>query len=299
MTCFLCIFLLVQYSGQAQPNPNWSNLKPVGYFLEDSISVGLPVHYSLSLRHASELELVFPAEKFDYAPFELQERIYFETKTNEKGSLDSVVYRLTTFEVDPLLTFSLPIYLILDQDCTAIRPNKDSLFLREMIQGRVEQQNPKAETDFQATPTYFDYPYLISFVLVLLIFFLLIWGIFGKGVLKAYGSFQLKTRQAVFLSEFSRVSQRIMQTQSVELVEKAITLWKKHLEYLEDQPYSTYTSKEIIKTLPDERLAKSLKNVDRAIYGQEFPEEIEEALRVLKDFAIRRFSLKQEALQND
>jgi tetratricopeptide (TPR) repeat protein len=110
--------------------------------------------------------------------------------------------------------------------------------------------------------------------------------------------FQFKTRHALFLGEFSRLSGRILSKQSLEDIEKAIAIWKKHLEQIENKPFSSYTSKEIHEQFSDADLAEALKSIDRAIYGQEFSTQISNSLSILKNLSVTRFQIKREILRN-
>ena len=61
------------------------------------------------------MEVIFPDSSYNFSPFEWVSKEYFPTHTNESGSLDSVVYTLTCFDlapvqqlVDPRIVLSLP-----------------------------------------------------------------------------------------------------------------------------------------------------------------------------------------------
>lgn len=82
-----------------------------------------------------------------------------------------------------------------------------------------------------------------------------------------------------------------------EDIEKAVGLWKKHLEYFENKPISSYTSKEISQLIPEESLISSLKNLDKAIYGKEVTLDIENSFQVLRNFTITRFERKKEEIK--
>jgi hypothetical protein len=275
-----------------------NHLKPQGFFLEDSIEIGLPVHYILSLSHPAQMQLVFPDSSFKFSSFTLLEKQYFDTKTIDNQSVDSVVYKLTTFEIDKIQKLQLPIYVVFGKDCTAVYAQADSVFFRELVKGNVQNIQMKTTTQLQSLNDKFNYPYLITGVVLFLLVVFIIWGLLGKRILKAYHLFQFRTRHAIFIKDFSRLTNRITERKSEQDIEKAVSLWKKHLENIENQPFSSYTSKEIIQTIPDETLANSLKSIDRAVYGKEVSREIGNALNVLKNFSVFRFAKKLEQLRN-
>lgn len=276
-----------------------SNIKPKGIFSSDSIGLGQSVYYSLSLRYAPNLQVLFPDSTHNFAPFELKKRQYFNTKTNKNGSLDSVVYELSTFEINKVQKLSLPIYVVMEKDCTTIFTEADSLILREMIKTKeLDKIKPKPQLDLAKTSDYFNYPYLIASILGVLLVILFVWGILGKQIRQNYFLFQFQNRQSKFIKDFNRLTFKVVEKQSSENIEKALTLWKKHLEYLENKPFSTYTSKEIGQVIPDKELVKSLKNIDKAIYGKDISGEVESAFGKLKNFSIITFEQRQEKLRN-
>lgn len=270
--------------------------QPLGYFLEDSISLGTSCFYSLSLRHAPDVQVLFPDSSHSFAPFELIDHRYFPTRTDSLGSLDSVVYQLTTYEIDAKQTLKLPVFLINDKDCTTVYSRTDTILFKSLLENSAELslKKLKANNEYEEVKSYFNFPYLISTILVLLTLSLIIWGLLGKQIRQSYRLFQFRTRQAIFIKEFGRLrSRNILQN-----IEKALSLWKKHLEYIESQPFSSYTTKEIIQVVADEELGKSLKNIDRAIYGQETAIDVKTSFDVLLHFAIRRFEQRREELRN-
>jgi len=272
--------------------------KPKGFFVEDSIQIGLPVSYSLSLKHPSNIQVLFPDSNYNFYPFELLDKKYFFTKTNEEVSVDSVVYTLTTFEIFSQQRLQLPIFIVSEIDCTAVYPRQDTVFLQELVKGNIDSLSLKTETTLQATQEYFDYPLLITFFIAVLIVAFIFWLFLGRNLTKRYRLYQYTSRQQKFIKDFNRLTMRIRIKQSVEDIEKAVTIWKNHLEFLENRPYSTYTSKEIRQQIPNNDLAESLKYIDRAIYGKEMTDQVEKSLNTLRDFSVFRFDKKQKELQN-
>lgn len=271
-----------------------------GYFLEDSIEIGLPVHYSLSIWYPSEAQILFPDEKYKFGTFELLQRYYFNTRTEGDQSIDSVVYELRTFEIDKIQALSLPVFVTSRQDTLnyPIFAVKDSVILKELVVGDPKQIPLQIQTTHQSVKNRFDYPFLIGIILLTALFFLIIWGILGARFKKYYSLFQFRTRQLKFVKEFTRLSSLIIREKSAASIELAMTLWKRHMEFLENKPFSTYTSKEISQLLPDEDLEKSLKDIDRAMYGRDFSREIENSLLFLKNFSENRFEKKYSRLRN-
>ncbi len=273
--------------------------KPIGYFIEDKAQIGLKIHYSLSLTHPSDMQVIFPDSSYTYSTFEYENKQFFTTKTSDNVSVDSVVYEFTTFEVDPIQTLTIPVFIVIEKDCTTVYPAKDSILLEELIKSsRLDTLKYKENVASQNLETYFNYPYLILGILVFALFVFIVWILLGKRIIKSINLYQFRLRHSKFLRDYTRLTTRIKIKQSPMDIEKALTIWKKHLEYIEDEPFSTYTSKEISQKIPDQNLILSLKGIDRAIYGKELSEEIESSMVMLKDYSIVFFEKKQKEMQN-
>ena len=276
---------------------DFTSLKPLGFFVEDSIQIGLSVYYSLSFQHPSEMEVLFPDSTYIFAPFELVGRRFYETRTQTNSSLDSVVYELTTYQIDPVQKLRLPVY-VLEKDTLILYTQEDSLFFQDLVKEDPNKVLLKESTNPESIPQQFNYPYLIAGLVILIILVFVIWGILGNQIQRTLRLYRSSTKHARFLRDFERLVNRIIATQQGADMEKALALWKKHLAYLEEKPISTYTSKEIAGLFPDSALVNHLKSIDRAIYGKVFSEEIGKSLQFLKNFSVIRFDKQQDKIRN-
>jgi hypothetical protein len=295
---FLTLLLLVGLSLFAQNGENNKPLKAKGDFLNDTIEVGLSIYYALSIRHPSDSQLIFPDSSYNFAPFTFVKKEYFTTQSSQGLSLDSVVYELTTFEIDTIQKLAVPILLVEGDSLRPIFPAADSVILRSLVKENLNKAQWKATTPFQSIPNAWNYPYWILIFVMLIVLIGLVRVFLGRQILKTYRMFQFRTRHAIFLQEYTRLASRITSRKSIQDIEKAIVLWKKHLEQIAEKPFSSYTSKEISQILPQNNLAESLKSIDRAIYGQEISDKINDALNVLKSIAIESFEKKKEEMRN-
>lgn len=306
---YICLLMLLACIGnytlvfaqkgeQLAVPPEYSMYKPVGYFIQDSSAIGLPVYYSLSFKHPAKMEVIFPGKEYFYDPFDFFESTFFPTKTTSGGSLDSVVYKLATFEIDKIQKIALPIFILTPKDCVAIYAQPDSIILKELIKGDIKKLSTKENIDQRPLEELFNYPYLIAGTSAFAIVLLIGWLALGKRIRRSLSLYQFQARHTRFLREFNRLSTRFASRKSINDIEKALTIWKKHLEFIEDKPFSTYTSKEISQVVPNVELAHSLKMIDRVIYGKSTISETGEALDVLKEFSILRYETKQESLKD-
>ena len=271
---------------------------PVGRFLADSIRIGSPVIYSLSYRHSPEEVLIFPDTSYDFKPFELIDKKFFPTRTNASGSLDSVVYTLMSFEIDPVQTLRLPVYIISEKDSTPAFATPDTVYLREMIIGSVDSLSLKANTRYRPLKYETNYSFLLLLLLGSLLLFGLFALLFGKQIRTRFHLYRLERRHLAFLQEFRQLSSQLTTGETVLLLEKGVVYWKGYIESLSGKPYSTYTTKEISDSIPDLPLSKALKHVDRTVYGGLPYDLSSDAMAALQDFAVRLYEKRRKEIND-
>jgi hypothetical protein len=265
-----------------------------GYFLEDSIKIGISTPYVLIAKYPVSKDVVFPDSLFDFTPFELGEKIYFPTKSDATYSYDSAVYYLITFEIDSVQYYQMPSYVITGRDSLEVRADRDSIFLTQLVTEIPDSVAAEAmplieNTTFKTVRLAFNYPYLIAGLSILIVVILLIIIFFGKSIRTWFILKKLNKKHLQFLAKFDQMlSVGIKQTGYYEHV---LLLWKKYLEDLEGQPYTKMTTKELAKIEHIETIAPLLKDVDRAIYGKQNGIE-SNAMDQLKTYSQQRFDEK-------
>lgn len=277
--------LLVIENSQAQ--------KPVGKFQTDSIEIGRPIDYTLSYHHSPSAEVFFPDTTYNFYPFAIIRRNIFPTSTTNGVSVDSVVYTLVTFDITKNQKLGLPIYLLSKRDCTAVYSLSDSVFLKEMIKTSVDSLQLKTDTKLLPLSQQVNYPKILTYLLSLLGVFLIIYAIFGRFIRKQYRLFLFSRRHKDFQTNYKKFTRSTLDDVTIG---KALVLWKKHLEWLEKRPYTSYTTKEIISRLPNERLEEALKEVDSAIYGGILSTQMPSSMEVLLEKAAELYKNRREEL---
>ena len=121
---FLILFLgiLLQVSAQ--------EVKVEGYFLQDSAKLGERIGYVLKASYPKEKQLIFPDSVYDFSPFVLLEKKTFISSTKESMTVDSAVYYLSNFELDPSLFLTLPVYELNRYDSVTHFPLEAELKLK-------------------------------------------------------------------------------------------------------------------------------------------------------------------------
>ena len=263
--------------------------KPAGAFLADTIEVGTPFSYALSLLHDSETDVFFPDSTFDFSPFMFVGQEYFTTRTDTLGSLDSTVYRLVTFDVATVQTLCLPIYVLAGRDCTTVYADADTIHLRSSLpaNARLDTLRLRPETGVALLRRQFNYPVFLAFLISVGLLSLAVYWLFGREISRQWRLFQLQRSHRDFVRTFARLNRTARERDSTQEAEKAVVVWKVYLEEIENKPFATFTTREIVDNIPDEALEDALKTMDRIIYGQVKSKKMEPSLEVLKNVANR------------
>ena len=299
---FYCIWTILCVNvnkaiAQEANSSTWKGTVPQGKFLADSIKLGLPVKYVLSLKHPADMEVIFPDSAYNFFPFEFLEKQYFPTRTDHTGSLDSVIYTLTSFETDILQRLRLPVFIIMNQDCTAVYSAYDTVQLQHLITAKVDSLKPKININYRQVELYFNYTNFLLIVFGISLLTGIVYIFFGKRIRREYRLYRMGREHANFRNAFGKLTRSISAEQGVHTVENAVILWKKYMELLEEKPFSTYTSKEILEIIPNQQLAEALQQTDRIIYGQMNNQASTRYTQVLAHIAKRSYIEKRTFLE--
>ncbi len=278
-------------------------LEPTGNFLQDSTKIGQQVQYSLSFRYPAELEVIFPDENHSFAPFEYIDRTFIPTRTDSVTSLDSVVYTLTTFELDTFQQLALPIYIIsADEegniDSVRIRAQTDSIYLQQLITQMPDSLDLRANTNHQDVPLQFNYPYFLIGLGILLAILLIVYLVFGEKIRKQWQLRRLRKDYLRFQERFAQQLKQIEQSPGQEQSEQTLVLWKHYMERLERAPYTKMTTKEILKLPEEQVLQDDLRAIDRSIYGHRLNGELIGHFQHLEKHTQRRYEQRYRNIKH-
>lgn len=271
-----------------------------GFFL-DSLRIGDQTGFYLSARYPSNLNVAFPDSSFNYGPFEFVSKEYFPTQTKSEQSYDSVIYYLTTFEIDPLQMLSLPVFQLNEEDSTTYQTDIDSVALIELAKDLPDtltaQTLPlRQNTIHENVPKHFNYPVLVISVIVLLVVSVIVWFMFGKKIRKHFKVKKMFKAHQRFLEVYDQRVDAIKTAFSSTQTEHALAHWKKYMEQLESMPYTKLTTRETVRIENNEMLGQNLYSIDGAIYGHNT--RVVESLENLKQFADQRFGKKIEEVKH-
>lgn len=270
-------------------------------FIEDSLRIGDKARMFLTAEYPSKLNILFPDSAHNFAPFEFESRIYFPTKTGDGKSYDSVVYYLSTFEVDRYQFLRLPVFQLNPMDCTTYFSRQDTILLTELVKDLPDtltaQNLPlKVNTAYENVPYLLNYPVLLIIAGILVAATLVVWLAFGKKIRRHFQLKKMQRSHQKFLDAYSSQIENIRTAFSSLTTENALSQWKKYMEQLESRPYTKLTTRETMQLEKNESLGKNLQEIDGAIYGHNT--RIIESLEQLKAFADQRFVQKVEEVKN-
>jgi len=271
-----------------------------GFFL-DSLKIGDQTGFYLAAKYPSNLNIIFPDSTYNFAPFEYERKRYFPTQTTQGQSYDSVVYYLSTFEVDRVQTLSLPVFQLNPQDCTRFTSPPDTILLTELVKNlpdtlTAENLPLRVNTIYENVSYLFNYPVLLISIAVLLVGSVIVWFAFGKKIIRHFRLKKMLKAHQKFLDSYSAQIDAVKTAFSSVTTENALSLWKKYMENLEARPYTKLTTRETMQLENNDVLGRNLHAIDGAIYGHDTA--VVESLENLKQFADQRFSKKLEEVKH-
>lgn len=289
---FFALTLLVHISSA-------QHIYPILDFKKDSAKVGEVIPVSLSLYYPKELSIVFPGEEFNFAPFEFQSREYFTTRSDTALSFDSVVYYLSTFEMESTQSLSLPVFILSNGDCTAVKSEKDSVALQFIVK-EIPSEQPELKTNltFHEVPKEFNYPYFLIGLALVFIIIIVVIVFFGRTIQKVAQLFLIQRQKKKFVDRFFAKMSQLSSNKAGVSTEEVLGIWKAYMEKLERVPYTKMTTREISKMHFDETLKQTLRDIDKNIYGAFKMENVFGHFEMLMTFAMQRYDNKVQEIKH-
>ncbi len=267
-------------------------------FTGDSVKIGKSIEFYLSARYPERLNILFPDSTFSFAPFELQKKIYFPTKTENGISKDSVIYLLATYEVDSIQSLKLPVFVVNQMDCTQVFSNTDSVYFQNLVKA-IPDSLTTEKLPLKTNTNYLGVKWQLNYVLfaigggILLTALILVWIFFGKRIRKYFKLKRMVKSYEAFRSKFESSVEKLDRDFSPQSVEASLVIWKNYLESLLSKPYTKYTSREIKTMENSEELGYALSEIDRMIYGNT-KGNVHAPFAGLKAYVRQQFEKKKE-----
>ena len=286
------IFLILSFRVESQ------KIGIRGSFETDSIRLCEEAAYHLIVTYPGNLKIILPDSTYKYGTFELDHRKWFPTEIRNSMLYDSVIYYLTTFELDSVLYFQLPVFLIQKNDCTVMYTSPDSLFLKQVITQVPDSLKLKSDTRLLRFRRLFNYPLwaLSTGILIFIIFLVII--IFGKRISRLYRIYIMRRRHRKFVEKFYLKLGKLRDSHNDNELEHILHDWKRYMENLEMEPYTKLTTRELVKLYNDTVLIDNLKAIDRFIYGNIKDRPMHEHFAKLLDYSVNRFKVRLREVQD-
>lgn len=269
-----------------------------GGFSEDSLEVGLPVHFWLYAQYPANLDIVFPDSNYNFSPYELTDKTYFPSKLVGDMLIDSAVYQLQSFEIDPVQYLKLPVFLHKARDTTRLYTLEDSIILKELAPFVTDTTQMRTNTLYQKVNKQFNSPLFLILGAVIAFLVVLFAILFGGRIRRAFLLRKMKKEYIRFSDEFTILLREIKSNAGPDPLEDALYRWKKYMERLEKIPYAKWTTSEILAAENNGELKAPLKAIDRAVYGGHAHDHIYKALQSLEDFTQHRYNQKIESIKH-
>jgi hypothetical protein len=273
-------------------------LKPRGFFQKDSIKVGEVVPFTFSYKDRKNRPVIFPDSLYDFSPFELVSKDYYDTQSDSINSIDSAVYYLTTFEIDLSQKLSLPVYLVANGDSLPLFSETDSIKLQEVVLQMPDSVDLAETTHYRPVSTQFNYPYFIIGLFILGFIALLVLIIWGKTIRNKIKLYRLKKKMEQFKLDFERETEKLDDHAEKPQIEGVLRSWKTFMEGLDKIPYRKLTTKEIVLIHGNKSLEETLKSIDRSIYSQMAASALQNDFEFLMDYSVDRYNHITEEIKN-
>lgn len=277
---------------------NGQDAKPLGYFLKDSVKIGELVPYSLSYKDKRNRKVIFPDSTFNYSPFELFDKAYFDTSSDTINSIDSAVYYLATFEIDTVQRLVLPVFIYTGADSIQVLADFDSIILDQVVTQMPDSVALEETSAFQPVATQFNYPYWIIGLIVLGVLALIVMLIWGKAIYKQIKLYRLKKAIQKFYVRFDEELAKINQHSTKQDIEQVLKYWKQYMEDLEKVPYTKLTTKELVSVQGNQSLEETLKSIDKNIYSRIQVNDLQNDFDFLRDYSTDRYQHVIEEIKN-
>lgn len=240
-----------------------------GYFTQDSAQLGERVGFVLKANYPESAQLIFPDSTFDFSPFVFLEKKTFVSMTSKGVTLDSTIYFLSNFSLEPSSFLSLPVFELDRYDSITYFTNKAELKLKLNLDSIPEQLQFKENNVYQPLDKPFNWFVFSTVIGGILLSFGILFFVFADRIKRLFRKNREKLRWLQFERKWKKLAESLQQNPNQTLADEAIGLWKGYLEHLRSQPIQEWTSSEIAAALEDTEVFKALRSIDLIIYADD------------------------------
>jgi hypothetical protein len=285
---FICIIscFLISTQGFAQ------DLEVEGYFMQDSAKLGERVAYVLKAKSKPGVNIVFPDSTHNFSPFVLLEKKSFISSTQEDVTVDSVVYYVSNFSLDPVANLSLPVYEVFRFDSLVHKPLEAGLALKLTIDQIPEELAFKDNNVYQPIPTEFNMLVLLLILGIIAVLTIVVFVIFGKKIKRRWENWREKQKYKRFVKRWNAAEISFANHPDMAQADELLGLWKTYMEHLNNRPFREWTTTEISEFLDNKEIIKDFRAIEMVIYAGKEGKDITETCNNLKDICTDSFKKK-------
>jgi hypothetical protein len=284
--CFAAFLILFSFQTVAQ------EIQVEGYFLKDSAKIGERVPYILKASYGKGYNVVFPDSTYDYSPFEFLEKKTFISYTDEGVTLDSAVYYISNFSLDPITEFSLPVFQVFKYDSLEHRPLEASLALQLIIDEIPQEPIFQENNVYQPLETDYNYPLWIAVFIGILILAGLLMFFFGKSIQRQWQIYLEKRKYSRFTRRWEKAEQAFAANPAMEHADELLGLWKTYMEHLKNKPFRDWTTTEISEFLKNKEIIKDFREIEMIIYAGKEGKDLSQACKNLRNICTDTYNQK-------
>jgi len=258
--------------------------------------LGERVGYVLKAAYPSHLNVLFPDSAYQYGSMEFLDKEIFTSYTQDSTTLDSAVYYLSNFSLEPVKQYRLPVFEVLRYDSISHFPQDAALHLKLTIEEMPEELEFKETNRYQPIDKDFNYIYLIIGLVVLLVLAVVLFLLFGKRISKSWKIYQEKRRQKRFIARWNATKRAFISQPTLDHADELLGLWKARMENLTGEPFKEWTATEIAEHLEMPEVLADFRKIELIIYAARPAEDVEQACDHLEAISTSTYEQKIKAL---
>ncbi|MGR3811371.1 hypothetical protein [Jiulongibacter sp. NS-SX5] len=259
---------------------------PILSFQQDSVSLGHSIKASLTFYHSPSVDVFFPESTSNFSPFEFISKEAFPTLTKDTVSRDSVVYTLQSFSIDSIQSLALEVKANIDGDTITALSNTDSLFYQSLLLENGDSRSLKEINEITETDENKSLKLWQIILIGVILFLFLLSLVFNNQLKKWLRQYRFRKKQQSFKVEFKKY---LVEEPTIDSIQNALTMWREHMEWIEDHPYTSMTALEIENLLEDDKVSQAVRELESSIFGKQKSDRIHLALHILFNFANEKF----------
>lgn len=268
-----------------------------GYFLKDSAMLGERVGYVLKATYPSSMDILFPDSTYQFGSMEYLSKQTFTSYTEDSLTLDSAVYFLSNFSLEPVKSYRIPVFEILRYDSISHFPEDAKLHLVLTIDELPDVLTYQENNAYQKISTGINYPLIILVITIGLVLLVVAFFLFGNRIHDAWLIYLEKRKRKRFLVRWQLAKERLARQPDLSSADELLGLWKSYMESLTGSPFREWTTTEIAEHLNQPDVVKTIRDIEIIIYADKVSDNLDNACQTLTDISENTFNQKIKSYQ--